>query len=133
MYQDFLYAVKKCDLIVIAFEELLISDVELPEPYQTTVKTFRKLLPQIKNTLRYSYSNGPLEWLNNHIKVLKRNAYGFRSFYHFKLRIMIRHGNALLTKIKRSRGSTPLDFFTTILNLYNYYFSIETGAGSPIL
>ncbi|MBU5494639.1 hypothetical protein DVW01_15950, partial [Enterococcus faecium] len=25
--------------------------------------------------------NGPLECLNNHIKVLKRNAYGFRSFY----------------------------------------------------
>ncbi|WP_154080573.1 transposase, partial [Enterococcus faecium] len=29
-----------------------------------------------------SYSNGPLECLNNHIKVLKRNAYGFRSFYN---------------------------------------------------
>ncbi|WP_148810269.1 transposase, partial [Enterococcus faecium] len=41
-------------------------------------------------------SNGPLECLNNHIKVLKRNAYGFRSFYNFKLRIMIRHGNALI-------------------------------------
>lgn len=27
---------------------------------------------------------------------LKRNAYGFRSFYNFKLRIMIRHGSALL-------------------------------------
>ncbi|WP_316473990.1 transposase, partial [Enterococcus faecium] len=42
------------------------------------------------NALHYSYSNGPLECLNNHIKVLKRNAYGFRNFYNFKLRIMIR-------------------------------------------
>ncbi|MDN6937707.1 transposase, partial [Enterococcus faecium] len=41
-------------------------------------------LPQIQNALHYSYSNGPLECLNNHIKVLKRNAYGFRNFYNFK-------------------------------------------------
>ncbi|MDB1678623.1 MULTISPECIES: transposase, partial [Enterococcus] len=41
---------------------------------------------------------GPLECLNNHIKSLKRNAYGFRSFYNFKLRIMIRHGKTFLTK-----------------------------------
>ncbi len=40
----------------------------------------------------------PLECLNNHIKVLKRNAYGFRNFYHFKRRIMIRHGKTILTK-----------------------------------
>ncbi|MCZ2008968.1 ISL3 family transposase, partial [Enterococcus faecium] len=53
---------------------------------------------QIQNALHYSYSNGPLECLNNHIKVLKRNAYGFRSFYNFKLRIMIRHGKTFLTK-----------------------------------
>ncbi|ASV96279.1 hypothetical protein CJZ72_12395 [Enterococcus durans] len=37
--------------------------------------------------LSYSYSNGPLECLNNHIKVLKRNAYGFCSFYNFKLQL----------------------------------------------
>ncbi|MBT1023048.1 transposase, partial [Enterococcus faecium] len=42
-----------------------------------------------QNALHYSYSNGPLECLNNHIKVLKRNAYGFRNFYNFKLRIMM--------------------------------------------
>ncbi|WP_369678350.1 transposase, partial [Enterococcus faecium] len=41
-------------------------------------RTFKKFLPQIQNALHYSYSNGPLECLNNHIKVLKRNAYGFR-------------------------------------------------------
>ncbi|HFU5894974.1 ISL3 family transposase [Enterococcus sp. AZ152] len=40
----------------------------------------------------------PLECLNNHIKVLKRNAYGFRNFYHFKRRIMNRHGKTILTK-----------------------------------
>ncbi|PQW09974.1 hypothetical protein CXR13_06670 [Enterococcus faecium] len=70
----------------------------LPETYTTTLRTFKKFLPQIQNALHYSYSNGPLECLNNHIKVLKRNAYGFRNFYNFKLRIMIRHGKTFLTK-----------------------------------
>ncbi|MGY3704844.1 transposase, partial [Vagococcus martis] len=29
------------------------------------------------------------ECMNNHIKVIKRNAYGMRSFYNFKLRLSI--------------------------------------------
>ncbi|MFC3632544.1 transposase [Enterococcus rivorum] len=29
------------------------------------------------NALEQAYSNSSLECLNNHIKVLKRNAYGF--------------------------------------------------------
>ncbi|EFU72817.1 ISL3 family transposase [Enterococcus faecium] len=94
LYQDFLYAVRKRDHA--SFEELLTNNDVLPDGYRTTLRTFQKFLPQIKNALKQRYSNGPLECLNNHIKVLKRNAYGFRSFYNFKLRIMIRHGSALL-------------------------------------
>nr|WP_274922475.1 ISL3 family transposase [Enterococcus durans] len=97
LYQDVLYAVKKRDQSL--FEDCLTRDISgLPETYTTTLRTFKKFLPQIQNALHYSYSNGPLECLNNHIKVLKRNAYGFRSFYNFKLRIMIRHGKTFLTK-----------------------------------
>ncbi|HGT1000733.1 TPA: transposase, partial [Enterococcus faecium] len=54
------------------------------------------LIKFVKKTV--AIPNGPLECLNNHIKVLKRNAYGFRNFYNFKLRIMIRHGKTFLTK-----------------------------------
>ena len=39
-----------------------------------------------------------LEYLNNHIKVLKRNAYGFRNFYNFKLRILVQQEQAIQTK-----------------------------------
>ncbi|NSP58972.1 transposase, partial [Enterococcus faecalis] len=39
-----------------------------------------------------------LECLNNHIKVLKRNAYGFRNFYNFKLCILVQQRQALHTK-----------------------------------
>ncbi|MEG0569736.1 MAG: transposase, partial [Erysipelotrichales bacterium] len=35
------------------------------------------------------YSNGPIEGINNKIKVIKRVSYGYRSFLNFKLRIMI--------------------------------------------
>ena len=97
LYQDVLYAVKKKDHSL--FEDCLSREVsQLPETYATTLRTFKKFLPQIRNALRYSYSNGSLECLNNHIKVLKCNAYGFRNFYHFKRRIMIRHGKTILTK-----------------------------------
>lgn len=41
----------------------------------------------IENALRYKYSNGPLEGTNNKFKVLKRVAYGFKSFLNFRLRI----------------------------------------------
>ena len=97
LYQNLLYAVKKREIDT--FKEYLnVGKTDLPEIYDRTLKTFKKFLPQIENALRYGYSNGPLECLNNHIKVLKRNAYGFRSFYNFKLRIMIRHRKALLIK-----------------------------------
>jgi hypothetical protein len=33
-------------------------------------------------------STGPLEGINNKIKVLKRAAYGFRTMEYFKLRIL---------------------------------------------
>ncbi len=53
---------------------------------------------QIHHALNYSHSNGQLECLNNHIKVLKRNAYGFHNFYNFKLWIFIQQGQTIQTK-----------------------------------
>ncbi len=66
--------------------------------HQTTLQTFKKYQKQIHHALNYSCSNGPLEYLNNHIKVLKRNAYGFRNFYNFKLRILVQQEQAIQTK-----------------------------------
>ena len=81
------------------FEDCLTKEIShLPETYATTFRTFKKFLLQIQNALRYSYSNGLLECLNNHNKVLKHNAYGFRNFYYFKRQIVIRHGKTILIK-----------------------------------
>lgn len=56
---------------------------------KTSIKTIRKYITYVENTLKYSYTNGVLEGINNKIKVLKRLAFGYKSFYHFRNRIMI--------------------------------------------
>ena len=45
-------------------------------------------LEGILNYYDYPISTGPLEGINNKIKVLKRAAYGFRDIEYFKLRIL---------------------------------------------
>jgi transposase len=45
-------------------------------------------LEGILNYYDYPISTGPLEGINNKIKVLKRAAYGFRDMEYFKLRIL---------------------------------------------
>ena len=54
-----------------------------------SIKTLKVYLPYIKNTLSNPYHNGVVEGNNNFIKVIKRIAFGFRSFYRFKARIII--------------------------------------------
>ena len=56
----------------------------------TAIKTLRKYKRQIKNTMYYNgLSNGPLEGINNKIKVIKRISYGYRSFSNFKAKILL--------------------------------------------
>ena len=56
---------------------------------QTVFKTFSKDKDKIMNALELPYSNAKLEATNNLIKVIKRNAFGFRNFDNFKTRILI--------------------------------------------
>ena len=51
---------------------------------KTALKTLTNYQDYIKNTIETSYTNGVLEGINNKIKVIKRMAFGYRSFYHFK-------------------------------------------------
>ncbi|MGX7232912.1 transposase, partial [Enterococcus italicus] len=43
----------------------------------------------IINSLKFPYSNGKLEGKNNLIKVIKRIAFGFRTFRNLRKRVMI--------------------------------------------
>ncbi|WP_244912463.1 ISL3 family transposase [Streptococcus massiliensis] len=66
--------------------------------FQTVFKTFLKERDKIINALELPYSNAKLEATNNLIKVIKRNAFGFRNFDNFKTRILI------ALNIKKSLG-----------------------------
>ena len=57
--------------------------------FQTVFKTFLKDKEKIVNALQLPYSNAKLEATNNIIKLIKRNAFGFRNFENFKKRIFI--------------------------------------------
>jgi len=91
LYQDLLYSIKNNNLKMLNIT--LTSDYGIISDYmKTSIKTIKDYLPYIKNTFQNKYNNGFIEGNNNFIKVLKRIAFGFRSFRRFKARIMICKG-----------------------------------------
>ncbi|VKC26776.1 IS1167, transposase [Streptococcus pneumoniae] len=72
------------------FFELIEDNLKQVHPiFQTVFKTFLKDKEKIINALQLPYSNAKLEATNNLIKLIKRNAFGFRNFENFKKRIFI--------------------------------------------
>jgi transposase len=63
---------------------------EIPE-MKAFAKTLRKHWPEIMNFYDCEITTGPLEGLNNKIKTLKRQSYGFRDHEYFKLKILAIH------------------------------------------
>ncbi|MBI5976058.1 transposase, partial [Staphylococcus canis] len=54
------------------------------------IQTLIKYLPYITNTVKYPHlTNGPIEGINNKIKLIKRVSYGYRNFYNFRNRILV--------------------------------------------
>ena len=91
IYQDLLYAFQNNDIKVL--EATLNTKVNnLSEYMKTSIKTLKGYVGYIKNTFTTGYHNGYVEGNNNFIKVLKRIAFGFKSFTRFKARIMICKG-----------------------------------------
>lgn len=56
-----------------------------------SLTTMTRYQEYVTNAITYSYSNGVIEGINNKIKVIKRIAFGFRSFTHFRNRILLMH------------------------------------------
>ncbi|MEG0079800.1 transposase, partial [Enterococcus sp.] len=69
-----------------------LSVANVSKHLQTLLKAHlvknQKYKNYIINALHYSYSNGVMEGTNNLIKVIKRIAFGYRSFLRFKIRIL---------------------------------------------
>ena len=87
-YQALLHAMHNRNIK--SLEALLtIKLTALSQPLRKTQRTLRNHQNEIKRSFETFYSNGPLEGTNNLIKVIKRIAFGYRSFYNFRLRILL--------------------------------------------
>lgn len=64
-------------------ESLKISE------FDSCTKAYRRWFWGIAESFRVQYSNGFTEGKNNKIKVLKRNAFGFRNFENYRKRILL--------------------------------------------
>ena len=58
------------------------------EPFEKCAGTMRNWFTGITNSFDTNITNGFIEGCNNKIKVLKRNAYGYRNFKRFRNRIL---------------------------------------------
>ena len=93
------------------FFSLIDETVSSVNPiFQTVFKTFLKDKDKIMNALEFPYSNAKLEATNNLIKVIKRNAFGFRNFENFKTRILI------TLNIKKERTNLVLSRVQLFIN-----------------
>jgi len=63
---------------------------EIPE-MTAFAKTLRNYWQEVLNFYGAAITSGPLEGLNNKIKTLKRQSYGFRDQEYFKLKILAIH------------------------------------------
>lgn len=66
-------------------------------------KTIKNWLPYIVNSfIDKRYTNAFTEGLNNKIKVIKRNAYGYRNFEFYRLRLLYILNGTLSGRIKKN-------------------------------
>ena len=98
IYQEILYSFKNKNFNKLK-QILRKNNPKISNYMKTSIKTLIEFLPYIRNTFENNYHNGFIEGNNNFIKVIKRIAFGFRSFRRFKARIMICKG---LIKIKKT-------------------------------
>nr|WP_238784969.1 transposase [Enterococcus faecium] len=71
------------------FEVVNTLDAQLPEWFRKKLTFLNKHRKGIENAFQTPYSNGALEGTNNKIKGIKRVAYGYRNFFHFRDRIYL--------------------------------------------
>ena len=91
IYQGILRSIKNKDIEL--FGRIISSKQNnISEYMMTTLKTLNKFSYHIINSFKYNFNNGIIEGINNLIKCIKRIAFGYRSFYHFKARIMLISG-----------------------------------------
>ena len=88
VYQDLLTAFDAKDFKTF-FEIINDLPATLDTGFKKAILYLNKQKKAIINSLKFPYSNGKLEGKNNLIKVIKRIAFGFRTFRNLRKRVMI--------------------------------------------
>ena len=90
MVHNLRYALEKSDYNSFKITLHEAANYQLSSGLRRVLRTFTKFHESLKNTFKHpQLTNGPIEGINNKIKVLKRNAYGYRNYHHFKNRILL--------------------------------------------
>lgn len=86
-----------------------------PSTLPWALKAVRRTLAKHRSEILASFdthlTNGPIEGTNNKIKVIKRIAYGYRNFFHFRVRILLalKNSNIMIKNLpKRKTRPMPL-------------------------
>lgn len=87
-YQTFLQDIRQKDPASLKKHLQYYLD-RVSETMKTSINTLLEHFERVENALSSTISNGCLEGINNYIKTLKKIAFGYRSFFHFKNRIFI--------------------------------------------
>lgn len=61
------------------------------EEFEKAIETFQNWQKEILNSFAYNLHNGYIEGINNQTKVIKRNAFGYKRFDRFRLRVLLYH------------------------------------------
>ena len=88
LYQSLLTALNRKDPDAF-LQACLNPDPLISKPMNTAIQSLVERKEAVINALTYSFSNGMIEGTNNLIKVIKRLAFGYRSFIQFKTRILL--------------------------------------------
>lgn len=59
--------------------------------FMDAIQTLKNWQVEILNSFAFEYNNGFIEGLNNQTKVIKRNAFGFKRYDRFRLKILLHH------------------------------------------
>jgi len=103
-YQELLKSIKDKN-IKDFLKAITIVNENISDYMKTSIKTLSEFKDSIVNTFTTNYHNGFIEGNNNFIKVLKRIAFGYRSFRRFKARIMICKGLVKICKKKPTQNA----------------------------
>ena len=88
LYHNLHYAISTNDIEMFEYYINNLDD-NISNYMITSINSYKRYLSFVKNSFAYPLSNGKLEGLIGKIKVIKRIAFGYKSFFWFKTRIFI--------------------------------------------